>query len=987
MFQKNSALKKLASIILALILCVGVLQVGLFASAAPSEDADVEIGQTETEPETSDNGVSDNSVALNKNGEEKDYKYFLDENEKTSFSNTEIVVGPSNLTASEVASELKTVENKEAYVMDRNNKYLEYTFEVKEAGLYNIFVNYCPVEDTGRTIQIGIMIDGVYQYKEIENVMLSRFWVDEQLESGEKYLKDPDGNQVRPVQVEDFHWDEAWIKSLTGLYNEPLAVSLSEGTHTIRIVRQLEAAAFSEITFKKYQTPVSYKDYSEKIADKAQHSNTVYKLEGEDAFEKNDNKIAATINEGNAGMSPASPTVNVVNSFGKDYWKEAGQWASWKVPDDFKAGKYVLRFRAKQNANVGVPTFRAVYINGVIPFKEASSIAFEYNNGWYMSTAGDKEGNDFLFYLEPGDVITLEATTGDLAPALSEINQSINMLNEIYQSIIMVTGVNPDLERDYNIQREIPTLLDDLKAARTEISKIDKMVTEVLGDKNSKTYFFREFIADLDEMIENYRIIVEELTSFKSNIDSYIAQTFDIRSLALEIDYIQIASSDVKEPKAGVGFFKSLKFEFQRFVYSFADKYVEEGDKGKKTLTIWTTLGRDQAQAVKRLIDEDFSATHDYNIKFIISQTGLAEAILANKEPDVSLLVAQDLPINYAIRGQLLDLKPYVDQLSDEYMAQFHEAAWTPFKYDGGIYAVPTIQDFPMMYYRTDILNKLGLEVPETWDELYDVLRELQRNKFSIGIKEADSATAGVTSALGIFDMMMFQKGGSYFNEDLTQVNFECAEGKESFVELVKLYRDYGLDRDFDILTRFRSGEMPIIIGGTATYQSFAAIATEIQGRWAMTTVPGTRKEDGTIDYTAVSTSNGAIILKAAKERGVADEAFEFVKWWADAKTQEKYAYAMESIQGIAGRPSLANVVAFENVGWTDEEKAIFNKQRAYTKGIEQIPGNYIILRHFTNALRTSIDDYEDPLRQLNIQCRFINEELIRKRAEFVDNN
>ena len=68
-------------------------------------------------------------------------------------------------------------------------------------------------------------------------------------------------------------------------------------------------------------------------------------------------------------------------------------------------------------------------------------------------------------------------------------------------------------------------------------------------------------------------------------------------------------------------------------------------------------------------------------------------------------------------------------------------------------------------------------------------------------------------------------------------------------------------------------------------------------------------------------------------------------------------------------------------------EKAILNQQRLWTVGIEQIPGNYIILRHLTNALRTSFNENADPLRQLNIQCRFINQELIRKRAEFVDNN
>ena len=100
MFQKNSALKRLASIMLALIFCVGVLQAGLFVSATASD----QVQDTQTE-ETDEIKVSDNSVVLTDDGQEKDYKKFLDENEKIPFSNAEIVVGPSNLTASAVASE------------------------------------------------------------------------------------------------------------------------------------------------------------------------------------------------------------------------------------------------------------------------------------------------------------------------------------------------------------------------------------------------------------------------------------------------------------------------------------------------------------------------------------------------------------------------------------------------------------------------------------------------------------------------------------------------------------------------------------------------------------------------------------------------------------------------------------------------------------------------------------------------------------------
>ncbi len=965
---KKQAGKRIASLFLAALLSVSALQASLFVSAA-------------------ENGISDNGVALTESGEETGYGDFLSANGEASYSDSEISLGTADVAATAAGAAAAEVNGKQAYTLDKNNTYLEYSFTVEKAGLYNISLDYCPVEDTGRTIQVGFMLDGEYQYKELENVQISRIWVDEVLESGAKYKTDEDGNEVRPTQVESYRWNTVWVKSVAGTYNDPLAVSLSAGTHTLRIVRQLEAVAISEVTFKKYNAPISYEEYKKNNSDKKIITNANYIVEAEDAVEKSDNRLAATIDSTNSGMSPQSSKVNKVNSFGQDYWNTAGQWATWQVPDNLEEGMYILRFRAKQNGSVGVSTFRTVYINGEIPFEEAESIAFEYKDSWYISTAGGDE-TPYMFYLKPGDTLTLEATTGALGEVLGEISSSIDMLNNIYQSIIMVTGVNPDSERDYNIQREIPTLLDDLRAAKEEISKIDEMITAILGEANSKTYFFREFADKLDDMITNYRSIVDELSTFKSEIDSYIAQTYDINSLQLELDRIYISSSDTEKPKAGVGFWKSLKFELQRFIYSFTDNYVQDEEKGKKTVTVWTSLGRDQAQAVKNLIDEKYIPDHpDVNIKFVVSSTSLPEAILAGRQPDVSLSVAQDVPINLALRGQLLDLKPYIDQLDDEYMSQFMDSAWTPFEYEGGIYAMPITQDYNVMFYRSDILKKLGLELPQTWDDFYKVLRELQKNKFNVGIKEADATTAGVTSAASIFNMFLIQKGGKYYNDDLTQVNFECDAGKEAFTQLVELYRDYALETDFNILSRFRSGEMPIIIATSGYYQQISAVGTEIQGRWGMTLVPGTLKEDGTIDRSVSADCTGTIILKAAEERGVADEAFEFVKWWASAETQEDYAYAMESIQGIAGRPALANIKAFENVGWTDAEKKILTEQRSYAVGIEQIPGNYIILRHLTNALRTSYNDNADPLRQLNIQCRYINQELTRKRAEFVDNN
>lgn len=43
-----------------------------------------------------------------------------------------------------------------------------------------------------------------------------------------------------------------------------------------------------------------------------------------------------------------------------------------------------------------------------------------------------------------------------------------------------------------------------------------------------------------------------------------------------------------------------------------------------------------------------------------------------------------------------------------------------------GIYSMPETMNFWVLFYRTDVLEKLGLEVPDTMDDVIDMLPELQ---------------------------------------------------------------------------------------------------------------------------------------------------------------------------------------------------------------------------------------------------------------------
>lgn len=178
-----------------------------------------------------------------------------------------------------------------------------------------------------------------------------------------------------------------------------------------------------------------------------------------------------------------------------------------------------------------------------------------------------------------------------------------------------------------------------------------------------------------------------------------------------------------------------------------------------------------------------------------------------------------------------------------------------------------------------------------------------------------------------------------------------------------------------------------MLITSYGFYQNISTTAPEIAGRWTFAAMPGTLRTDGTINRTVSSTMTGTMILRSAEKRGKANAAFSFITWWASKDAQIKYSQAMQALQGVAGRPMVANRHAFESIGWSDSEKQAIGYQWNYVNAIPQVPGTYIINRSLTNALRTSYADNVDALRQLGIQTRLINEELMRKRAEFEQND
>ncbi|MEK8226943.1 extracellular solute-binding protein [Oerskovia sp. M15] len=84
-----------------------------------------------------------------------------------------------------------------------------------------------------------------------------------------------------------------------------------------------------------------------------------------------------------------------------------------------------------------------------------------------------------------------------------------------------------------------------------------------------------------------------------------------------------------------------------------------------------------------------------------------------------------------------------------------------------------------VMFYRADILERLGVEAPTTWDEFLTVARAIKADNPENFIASIDPGDAG-----GV-DSLIWQAGGRPFSIDGTDVNISFEdEGTQKFTEL-----------------------------------------------------------------------------------------------------------------------------------------------------------------------------------------------------------
>lgn len=849
--------------------------------------------------------------------------------------------------------------------------YVEWEFSIKEEGLYNIAVRYYPIKGKNSSIERELLIDGKRPFNEVRVVRFERIWRDAGAPS-----KDNRGNELRPAQVEAPRWVEKLIEDSEGLYNEPFLFYFTPGKHTIRLNSIKEPMVIDYIKIYNEKEVENYEKIAKTYEDLSKPEGMLIKIQGEKADIKSDPTLYPISDRSNPLNEPYHYRRKLLNIIGGYNFRSAGQWIEWKfeIPEN---GVYKIGIKFRQNANPGIPAIRTLYIDGKIPFKEVENIKFVYDTNWQFMYLGDDKGKPYFFYLSKGKhKIRLRVSYGLISEIIRSVWQCAIDLSQLYTKIVIITGPNPDPLRDYLLEQQIPDLIFTLEANAKILRENARKIELIGGKKVSESALLERVAIQLEGMAKEPETIAQRLQRYRDNLSSLSAWVLTIREQPIDIDYLVIASYEQRPPRVLPNIFESFVDGFKKFFISFVEDYNAIGTtyEKDKAISVWIQMGRDQAETLKILIDTDFTPKTGIgvNLNIITNDAVLLFSVASKKNPpDVALNVSRGLAVDYGIRGALVDLSQFPD--FDKVKNYFAETALIPYQFRGKVYGLPMTQDFPIMFYRADILSRLNIKIPQTWDELYRTIAQLQSHNLQFG------AGTGGTS-FDIFNMLLLQRGGRYYDEDGKRCILNNEEGVSAFKEWTNLYTLYGIPLYYDFFNRFRTGEMPLGIANYTLYNAFKAAAPEISGLWGIASVPGRKKPDGTIDRKVAGGGTAVLIFNGTKKL---NEAWEFVKWWLSTETQAKFGRELEALLGAGARYNTSNIEALSYLPWPSHDYKVLSEQWKYLTEVPIVPGSYYVSRHLDNAFREVVILGELPREAIEKYTKEINKEIERKREEF----
>jgi len=855
--------------------------------------------------------------------------------------------------------------------------WFEWSVDITHEGLYEILMEYYTIAGSCSDVYRSIKIDNDVAFSEMNNIRFPLIW-----EYTGKPTVNNIGDEVLPRQEQVLEWRTTAVVDSEGKYAQPLIFYFSEGKHTIRMSFINQSVVFGNMIIKSPERIKTYDEVKNSYEKNGyNYVDKTIKFQAEEAVLGKSNQTIKMVTDGDPLTEPVYNDTRKLNAMGGWSWRKGNDTITWEfnIPED---GLYNIGFRAAQWWSKGIPVYRQIAIDDCIPFEDMLLYKFDYSKNWKMEILHDKDDEPYLFYFKKGEhKLTMTVKLGPIAEIADSLKVDLLMLSDILRQIIMLTGNNPDYNFEYELERNIPHLTDNLEILMESMqSKID-ILNSISTDK--PTFIndlllikdqLRKMIADPDSITRK----LNDLSNTQTILGSWL---LCFQDQPLIIDYVNIGKYDKKWDIVQSNILQKVRKTWQNFVRSFIKDYDSVGGKNtskeRTTLDIWVSNGKEWAEIMKSLADEDFTSKTGISINLNVlpssqvnagTVNALMLAVCSGEAPDIASGMAANSPVEFAIRDSVVDISQF-SEFSAIVKDRFFEGVMIPFKYRNGYYALPETMNFNVLFYRKDIINELGIDIPQTWKEVYEnVLPILYRNGMKFYCPQD-------------FSTFLYQNNGKFYNETGTLSGLDTPEAYKAFKEWTELYTSYGVPVVSNFFSRMRTGDTPMGIGGYTNYIQFMSAAPELIGKWGIALIPGHEDINGNIKRASGGIEGQAlVIMNQSKHK---NEAWEFLKWWTSTDVQTRFGNELEALMGIEARWNTANKEAFKELPWKTEDTKIIMNQISNSIAQPVVLGGYFTNRHIVNAWNSVVlggENVRDSLEKAVIE---INKELQSKQEEY----
>jgi len=849
------------------------------------------------------------------------------------------------------------------------------TMEVPETALYWIDFDYLSYGASILPIEIAMKVDGEYPFYETRNLNFESMWVQDDEPNLDRY-----GNQIVSMPDKLEEWQSKYLSDSSYRYAGALKVQLEKGKHEVEIEVNEGEFLLGNISLAAPETVPAYKGAH--IAE----GNGLITIQAEDFYLRNDSSIHA-VGEYDSSLDPLSSKETVLNIVDADSFNTAGQCITWEFEVE-NAGWYYIGMNYRQSEKNEFPVFLDVRVDGEIPNTAFQSVEAEYTTKYKTSPLKDSEGNNLSVYLEKGThTLSYTISAENLRYVLERVDEIMNGINDLSLEVTKVAGTNKDKYRDLKLTRYIPDVQSRLYGWVDGLYELAEMGTQYVDveDAEDVAAFGYLIIAakqlktlgdEPDELI--YR--VDELSTSVNSINTQIANFIDlINDNNLALDRIYLYQEDTKLPKA-LNFFESAWMSIERFGNSFFGTSYSSANVNEEHLQVWVNRPRQYVEIMQKMVDEQFTA--ETGIKVDLSlMTDANKLVLSNASgdtPDIATGINYSIPFELGIRGALVDLTKFENYR--EVFGRYSEGILVSSVIGDGLYSLPETMNFYVMFYRSDILEKLGLEAPDTMDDLIAMLPDLQMRGLNVFYPTASMLVMrnfhGTTP-------LIFQNGGSLYGETALDLTVNSEASIEGITQLTELFTLYDLPVDIpNFYQHFRNGDLPIGFADFNSYNLILNAAPEIANSWEIALVPGVVDEETGEIYRYMSGGAESTVMFASNEERE-QQAWQFMEWWSRAETQAEFGQMLQIMYGDEYIWPTANLEAFGMLPYPTAHKNIIMEQAECILEAPRLLGSYMLERELSNAFNDIVVNGDTLRSRIDDMVKTVDRETRRKLEEF----